>query len=68
RYSILPALTLDGYIACRVVEGSVDGDEFFDFIITDVLPQMNPYPQPRSVLILDNCAIHKSQALRQVVE
>ncbi|KAL1684457.1 hypothetical protein GGG16DRAFT_25050, partial [Schizophyllum commune] len=68
RYSILPALTLDGYIACRVVEGSVDGEEFFDFIITDVLPQMNAFPLPRSVLILDNCAIHKSEALRLAVE
>lgn len=29
---------------------------------------MNPYPQDRSVLILDNCSIHKSEALREVVE
>jgi hypothetical protein len=29
---------------------------------------MNPYPQNKSVLILDNCAIHKSAALREVVE
>jgi hypothetical protein len=29
---------------------------------------MNPYPQDKSVLILDNCAIHKSEALREVVE
>lgn len=32
------------------------------------LPQMKPYPQDKSVLILDNCAIHKSQLLREVVE
>lgn len=29
---------------------------------------MNPYPQDRSILILDNCAIHKSELLREVVE
>jgi len=29
---------------------------------------MNPYPQDRSVLILDNCAIHKSEYLREMVE
>lgn len=29
---------------------------------------MNQYPQDRSVLILDNCAIHKSNVLREVVE
>ena len=37
-------------------------------IHTFQLPQMNPYPQNKSVLILDNCAIHKSVALREVVE
>jgi len=29
---------------------------------------MNRYPQDRSVLILDNCAIHKSTYLREMVE
>jgi hypothetical protein len=32
------------------------------------LPNMNPYPQDNSVLILDNCAIHKSAILREMVE
>jgi transposase len=29
---------------------------------------MNPYPQNNSILVLDNCAIHKSAVLREVVE
>lgn len=29
---------------------------------------MNPFPQDRSVLILDNCSIHKSEVLRELVE
>ena len=29
---------------------------------------MNPYPQPRSVLVLDNCNIHKSKILQEIVE
>jgi hypothetical protein len=37
RYSVLPALTLDGYIAARAVEGSIDGEEFFDFIVDDLV-------------------------------
>lgn len=32
------------------------------------LPQMNPFPAERSVLVMDNCSIHKSEALRQAVE
>jgi len=68
RYSILPALTTDGYIAVRVVEGSIDGEEFFDFIVNDLLPCTNPYPGPHSVLVMDNCSTHKSDALCQVIE
>jgi transposase len=37
RYSILPAITVDGYIAVRVIEGSVDGAEFFDFVLNDLV-------------------------------
>jgi len=37
RYSILPALTLDGYLAVRAVEGSIDGEEFFDFVVNDLV-------------------------------
>ncbi|KAK0433133.1 uncharacterized protein EV420DRAFT_1243331, partial [Desarmillaria tabescens] len=66
--SILPALTLDGYIALRVVPGSVDGDELYDFVLYDLLPRMNAFPAPCSVLILDNCNTHKSDALREAVE
>ncbi|KAH7903356.1 hypothetical protein BJ138DRAFT_1020774 [Hygrophoropsis aurantiaca] len=65
---ILPALSLDGYIALRIVEGSVNSIEFYDFVVNDVLPKMNRYPNPRSILVMDNCAIHKSDALRQAVE
>ncbi|KIK00677.1 hypothetical protein K443DRAFT_76879, partial [Laccaria amethystina LaAM-08-1] len=68
RYSILAAMAVEGFVGTRVVEGSVDSDEFFDFIVEDILPQMNPYPQDRSVLILDNCVIHKSALLREMVE
>lgn len=87
RYSVIAAMGLEGYIATRVVMGSVDSDEFCDFILNEVacnippfhqapsklivsqqLPKMNPYPNDRSILILDNCAIHKCAALREIFE
>ena len=37
QYSILPALTVNGYLSVRVVEGSIDGAEFYDFVINDVV-------------------------------
>ena len=83
RYSILPALTIDGYLAVRVVEGSINGAEFYDFVVNDVvsllliafvnaillqLPCMEPFPGPRSVMLIDNCSTHKSNAVRDAVE
>ncbi|KAF8836974.1 hypothetical protein BDN67DRAFT_867806, partial [Paxillus ammoniavirescens] len=67
-WSILPALSLDGYVAVRIVEGAVDGAEFYDFIVNEVLMKMNPYPQPRSIPVMDNCSMHKSEVLRGAVE
>lgn len=32
------------------------------------MPLTNPYPGPRSVLILDNCNIHHAKEVRQLVE
>ncbi|KAH8822993.1 hypothetical protein DL96DRAFT_1747086, partial [Flagelloscypha sp. PMI_526] len=55
RYSMAAAITLEGYLAADIVEGSFDGDLFPDFLLNNVLPQMNHYPDKHSVLVLDNC-------------
>jgi transposase len=58
RYSILPALTTEGYIAYEVVEGSFKSDRFFKFLKERVLPRCNPAPGPRSVIVMDNASSH----------
>ncbi|KAJ7615705.1 hypothetical protein DFH06DRAFT_1013155 [Mycena polygramma] len=67
RYTLTAALSLEGYIATRIVLGSMDAYEFFDFIVEDVLPQMKPYPDVQSVLVLDNCRIHHTDLLQEVL-
>ena len=37
RYSLIAAMSVDGYVSTRVVGGSVDTAEFFDFIVGDVV-------------------------------
>ncbi|KIJ16000.1 hypothetical protein PAXINDRAFT_76278, partial [Paxillus involutus ATCC 200175] len=76
RYSLCAALTVDGYLAARAIEGSYDTEEFYDFIAEEdqnghshrQLPHMNPYPQGCSVLVLDNCRIHHNEDLVDLVE
>ncbi|KAF8837048.1 hypothetical protein BDN67DRAFT_909949 [Paxillus ammoniavirescens] len=68
RYSILPALTLDGIIAYDIIEGSVTGERFIQFLKDHVMPFTTPYPGPRSVLVMDNCSIHHGEEVRKLVE
>jgi hypothetical protein len=56
--SVLPAFSVDGYIACNVYKGGVTADLFERFIEEDVLPKCNPWPGPRSVIVMDNAKIH----------
>ncbi|KAJ8584982.1 hypothetical protein M405DRAFT_746054, partial [Rhizopogon salebrosus TDB-379] len=67
RYSLVAAITTEGYMAAHVVEGSFDSETFYDFIATKVLPSMNPFPAERSVLVLDNCRIHHNEDLYELV-
>ena len=56
--SLLPAMTIDGYIACNVYKGGVSKEEFMEFLEQDVLPKCQQYPGPRSIIIMDNAKIH----------
>jgi transposase len=64
RISVLPAYTIDGYIASRTFKGTCTGDIFEEFIIEQVLPKTTPYPGPRSVLIMNNASVHHSNIRR----
>ncbi|KAJ3503155.1 hypothetical protein NMY22_g18348 [Coprinellus aureogranulatus] len=67
RYSILPALTVDGIIALEIIEGSITKDIFLKFLREQVAPTLNPYPGKRSVVLLDNCSIHHDEDIRQLI-
>ena len=66
RRSILPALTINGYLAYKVYHGSFNSERFNRFIQEQVLTRMNPYPAPRSVLIMDNASCHRSEELKDM--
>ena len=50
-----------------IVEGSFNGDLFASFI-SDLVLKMNPFPAPKSVIVMDNCAIHKVPGIRDIIE
>ena len=67
RYSILPAISLDGVLHLDILTQSWTADEFCPFIEV-LLGQMNPYPQNNSVLVLDNASVHHFDGLCELVE
>ena len=63
NFSLLPGLTIDGYIACKLYRGAVNAERFSDFIQFDVLPKCEPYPGPRSIIVMDNASIHRAEVV-----
>ena len=66
RYSVLPALSLDGIIALDIVQGSYNAKRFKRFI-SGLLDQMSEFPGPQSIIVMDNCRIHKSKEVTDMI-
>ena len=61
RWSLCPASTIDGYVTWEIVHGSFTAMLFEDFIKNKVLLLCNPFPLLRSVIIMDNAPIHRTE-------
>jgi hypothetical protein len=66
RYSVLPALSLDGMLNVDIVEGSFTQTSFTQFI-EGTLDCMNPFPGANSVIVMDNCRIHHADFIIQMI-
>ena len=67
RYSMLPALSLDGPLYLMAQKDAYNSDDFVCFI-NGLLDAMNPYPEKNSVIVMDNASIHKAACLRPMIE
>ena len=66
RWSILPAYCVDGILASHVYHGGINAARFEWFLENEVLPRCNPFPGPKSVIVLDNCSSHCGQGVRDL--
>lgn len=67
RFQILPAYTVEGVLLARVYLGSTDSDFFEDFI-EQLLQHCGRYPEPRSVLVMDNASFHSAERLKELCD
>ena len=69
RYSAITAATIKGVHDVQLVEGSVDGDKFQDFIKNSIVPILQPFDasNPNSVVVMDNASIHHVEEVSQHV-
>ena len=58
---------MTGVLFCTIVEGSFSIPLFKAFL-NGLLNEMQPYPAPNSVIIMDNAKIHKSPEIREMIE
>ena len=62
RYQILPAYAQDGIVLSRVFRGSTDAALFEDFI-EQLLEHCGRWPEPKSVIVMDNASFHHTERL-----
>lgn len=68
RWNVLPAFTIDGYIACEIHQGSITAPIFKDFVKNQVLPLCSPIGGKNSVIALDNAKIHWNKELVELCQ
>ena len=58
--SAIAAMCSEGVLACKIVEGGVNGQTFDTFLSMDLSSKLNPFDgiNARSVVVMDNASIH----------
>jgi hypothetical protein len=67
RRSILAALDHRGFSSWATTDGTFTRTSFHHAFVAHVIPLLNPWPLPRSIVILDNAKIHLYQELEAAI-
>jgi transposase len=67
RVSVLAAVSVEGFFGWHMTEGTFDRKAFHKAMIEKIIPSLNPYPLPRSLVVLDNAKIHMYKELIDAV-
>lgn len=68
RVSSIVAINSEGLLVYETLTGTTNGDIFYDFLRGNLIPCMQSFPGPRSILIMDNCSIHHVQQVKELLD
>jgi transposase len=65
----IAAITSVEVISVHILENdTMDAEKFVNYLSTELLPKMNSYPLPNSVLVLDNAPTHDFHTIFELCE
>ncbi|KAF4133866.1 DDE superfamily endonuclease, partial [Phytophthora infestans] len=67
RLSILAALDHAGFASWDCTDGTYTRNSFHKAFVEKILPLLNPWPLPRSIVVIDNAKIHMYRELEHVI-
>ena len=70
RYSVVPVMSMEGILDIHIIEGTMNGDRFQEFLKSTVVPLLQPfnYSNPHSVVVMDNASIHHTEGVADLIE
>lgn len=67
RVSTLAAFSTDGFFAWTHTSGTFTRRKFHDSFIRVILPHLQPWPMPNSIVLIDNARIHMYEKLEEII-
>ena len=67
RVSVMAALDSKGFLAWKCTSGTFTRKKFHEAFAEEVVPHLNPWPLPRSIVIMDNAKIHMFKELEDTI-
>lgn len=70
RFSVVPVMSTEGIHDIHIIEGTMNGERFEEFLKTTVLPILQPFNwiNQHSVVIMDNASIHHTEGVIDLIE
>ena len=70
RINCIAFMSMAGFLDCKAMSCTVDGDKFYEFIQASLLPHLMPFDgsNPHSIVILDNCSIHHVPGVVEMIQ